>query len=420
MRRLGSQRGQATIEYVAVIALLAVLLAATAGLSGHAPGIVNATLGQFRHALCVVTGASCPSVMPQPCTVASTRKTDHAALSLLFIRIDEDHLVLRERLSDGTVRLTVSESDGAGLAGGVGGRAELTLKGRTIGFEREASGAVQAVLGHGQVYLARNDREADEMLEAIRSGIPLGPLGVLHVGGHRPKPQSDFFEGGVRGMGRLGAGVKLAGASLDALADATLGASRNRKSGQVTVYLGGGVWGNALVSAMLMGQPGVGERRVRLMLTLDRHATAQQLAVEVSGTTMVGGALPFRLSGAAGTEQERAIGASIAGMTGRAWELYAQVDLHDPVVAAAWRAFRHDPTSADAIRALAASLRDESQLSMSHYAVDSQVGGAALEAAAGLKLGVELGHATDRARLLTAAFRPPGGLWERRFDCLPA
>lgn len=419
MHRLRDQRGQATIEYVAVLGLLVVLLAATAALSGHAPGIVNATIGQLRRALCIVRGGDCPVATRQPCTVASTRKADHFAVSFI-LRYDHDFAVLRERLSDGTVRLTISKSDGLGVTAGIGAHADIKLKGRTIGFDREANGALQGVLGNGHVYLARNDREADEILDALHSSLPFGLGGLLHPRGGGPTPQSDTYEGGLRALGHLGVGVKAAGGSLDGVADATLGASRNRKTGQLTITLNAGASASGMLGAMLVGQSGSGDRHTKLMLTLDRHHTPQQLSVETTEVMTSGGTLPPKLARDVGTTLERSSAASSSDMSGRILEVGAQVDLTDPEAAAAWKAFWQHPTSSDAIHALGTILRDESQLSVSTYAADGAADGISGGIAFAVKAGGELGRNVDRAQLLSAAIRPPGGLWERRFDCVPA
>src|SRR3978361_2063633 len=101
-----SMRGQATVEYVALIAVLALLSsAALTTATGGAPGIVNAVAGQIRRALCVVGGGPCPDLTRRPCTVASTRDAPHVAVDILLVRIDEERFVLRERMSDATVRL---------------------------------------------------------------------------------------------------------------------------------------------------------------------------------------------------------------------------------------------------------------------------------------------------------------------------
>jgi len=103
---------------------------------------------------------------------------------------------------------------------------------------------------------------------------------------------------------------------------------------------------------------------------------------------------------------------------GRRWDLSARLDLRDPDVAAAWSGFRRDPTSARAIGELGMRLRTQARLDARVYAVRSASDGAGAEAALGVKLGGELDRTTERARLLAASTRPPGGLWERRPDCL--
>jgi hypothetical protein len=404
------QRGQATIDYVALIAVLALLLGAAPAIAlAGAPGVTNAVVGQLRRALCVVSGGACPAEPRQPCVVASQRDAEHVAVSIAIVRADEDRYILRERLSDGTVRLTLAQRSGAGVEAAVGARMRLKLKGRTIGFDREAHGAVEGVLGHGEVYVAHDDREADEILRAI------GGRG-LRIG-RGPRPREIFVEGGVRGLGRLGVGGQAAGMSLDGIADAILGARRDQRSGQVTVSLGGELFGWALLTAVMTGPSGALDRQVGLGLTLDRRHRLIALSLTASGILADGSALPPALAGPLG------IGAAddaTVAMTGRRWELGARVDLRDPDVAAAWSAFRHDPQNPAAIRALGALLRTEAYLDVRSYAVRSESGGVAAGLALGLELGGELDRTTDRSQLLSAATRPPGGLWEPRMDCVSA
>ena len=116
-----STSGQATIDYVALVAVLAIVFGlALAVAADGAPGIVNAVSGQIRHALCVVGGGPCTHPRSKPCTVASTRDLHHFAVNLLVVRLDHDRYVLREQMSDGTVRLTVARSGALGAEAGVG------------------------------------------------------------------------------------------------------------------------------------------------------------------------------------------------------------------------------------------------------------------------------------------------------------
>lgn len=407
MRRLGAQRGQATIDYVALIAVLALLIAPAAAAAGGAPGVANAVLGQLRRALCIVAGGECPAEERRPCVVAGDNDLRHAAVTIAFVRVDEDRYVLRERLSDGTVRLTVAERDGAGVEGGVGARAKLKIKGRSIGVDREARRAVQGVLGYGKVYIAKDDREADRLLRAIQRR-------VLPVGG--PAARQVFFEGGVRGLGRLGISGAGSDIGLDGVAEAIVGVKRDQRTGEVSVSLEAGAWGWALLTAAGAGPSGMADGDVGLVLKLDRKRRPVELAVNASGTVAAGSKLPLGLAkplGVAAGERDARI-----NMGARRWERSARVDLRDPAVAAAWKAFRHDPTSSSALRALGDQLREQAHVDVRSYAVRSQSDGGALSLGLGIKLGGDVLHTTDRSTLLSAATRPPGGLWEPRTDCV--
>lgn len=407
MRKFAAQHGQATIDYVALIAVLALLIVPAAAVAGGAPGVANAVLSQLRRALCIVAGGQCPAEQRRPCVVAGDSDLRHAAVTVAFIRLDDDRFVLRERLSDATVRLTVAERVGAGVEAGVGVRAKLKLKDRSIAVEREARGAVQGVVGHGRVYLAGDDREADRLLRTIARR-------VLPVGG--PPPRQVFFEGGVRGLGRLGISGRASDLGLDGLAEAIVGVRRDQRSGEIAVSLGARGWGWALLTAAGTGLSDMTAGDVGLVLTLDRQRRPVELALNASGTAAAGSKLPVGLA--------RPLGIGVGdrdariNMRGRRWELGTRVDLRDPAVAAAWEAFRHDPTSSTALRALGGQLREQAHVDVRSYAVRSQSDGGALSLGLGFKLGGEVFHTTDRSTLLSAATRPPGGLWEPRMDCV--
>jgi hypothetical protein len=115
-----------------------------------------------------------------------------------------------------------------------------------------------------------------------------------------------------------------------------------------------------------------------------------------------------------------AAGGSQGAMVGGRWELGARLNLRDPLVRAAWDRFRRHPTSADAIRALGAAIADRAYLDVRVFRSDSQATGAAVGISEGGRIGGEYDHVVDRSRLSAASSRPPGGLWERRFDCLAA
>jgi hypothetical protein len=330
-------------------------------------------------------------------------------VNLALVRLDDDRIVLRERLSDGTIRLTVAERGGAGVEVAVGGGARVDVGGHSVGVSREAQAGVQGVLGHGEVFYAHGEREADELLRAIRARPRLSG------GGGGPPPREVFVEGGVRALGSVDGGGATLGGQLDGMADALLGARRDRRSGELQISLGAGGAGAGLVAILMGGNAGALDGQAVLGLTLDRRRRPVELSLSASGSVAAGELLPPGL--ARPLEQAAVPGAALSA-SGRRWQLDARVDPRDPGVAAAWHAFRRAPASPAAIRRLGEQLRDRAVLDMRSYRLDSSVEGVDVGAALGLKLGGELEHAIDVSTLLTAATRPPFGLWEARVDCL--
>jgi hypothetical protein len=405
-----SERGQATIDYVALIAALAIVLAAAAALAtGGASGVANAVVGQVRHALCIVTGSACLADRRLPCVVASRRDARHVDGTIGIIRLDGDRYVQRERLSDGTVRLTLAHRVGGGVEVGIGGRLKIHIGKKILGIDDEARGGAEGVLGYGEVYLARDDAEADEIMQALRRRLPL-------IGGDDLHPTQTFFEGGGRGLGRVGLGGSAAGASLEGLAENILGARRDERTHDVTITFNAGGSGWGVLSVLLAGPSGSFDRQLSFGLTLDADQRPIELSVMATGTLAAGATLPTGLAEHLGLSDNDAQ----TSLSGRRWELAARLDLTDPDIAAAWSAFRHDPSNPDTVRALGATLAARANLDARTYEVHSESSGAAAGIAFGVRIGGEYDHEVDLSRLLSASTRPPGGTWERRTDCVAA
>jgi hypothetical protein len=394
-----SARGQATIDYVALVGVLAIVFGLALGLATQgAPGIVNAVAGQMRRALCLVGGGHCADPRPKPCTVASDRDQHHFAVSVLFVRIDHNRSVLRERMSDGTVRLTVARGWAGGLEAGAGATARVSVNGRPVGATDEVRASAQAAIGRAKVYVARDAREASAFMRAIRDGRTPGPVREVS------------YDGGLRGLAEAGLG----NAWLEGMASNTLGVRRDRRTGETTVSLNPGASSFGALTTALGGPAAGSDRTATLSLTLGRRRRPTELSLSAAGSVGAGAALPmiFGTSARAGGSQ--------GAMAGRRWELGARLDLRDPAVRAAWERVRRHPTSADAIRALGTVARRRAYLDARTYTTAGTASGAALGVSEGARLGAEYDHIIDRSRLLSASSRPPMGLWERRLDCVAA
>ena len=109
-------RGQASLEYLGVLALVAVVLAAAAVL-GPVPDLAGAVGAQIRRALCIVTGADCLTrAGPLPCVTGAVEDRREREAHLVVVRLADGRVVLREQRSDGTVAVTVAQSNAGGSA----------------------------------------------------------------------------------------------------------------------------------------------------------------------------------------------------------------------------------------------------------------------------------------------------------------
>lgn len=398
------QRGQATIDYTTLLAVVVALLAASAALvPGGARGVANAVRAQTEHALCIVTGKVCKLDRPGPCAVAMRRETRSYGVNIAIIKLGKEHIVLRELLSDGTVRITVIDRGAAGAEGGFGGRVQVDQDLNSGGLKREATFGASGVEGAGKVYYAPSAPAGDRILRAIKDGdeVPVPPRDV-------------FVQGGLRGIVSLANGGPMAGLDFDWTSTRLLTVRRNRESGELTISFSLGDGGSALAAAVVGGPAGSFDAITTFGLTLDRHNRPIELSLLAIGNVAGGAryskalAAPLALNGNQNAP---------ANLVGRRWEFAARVDLTDDEVAAAWKRFKGSPTSLAAIRGLARAMRERARLDVRTYRARSAANGTALGIAIGLKFGGETEHAIDRFNLLAASSRPPGGLWEPRFDC---
>jgi len=400
-----SQRGQASVEYVGLIALVAALLVA-GGIAAFGPALAERVVEGFRRALCAVTGGAC-DLGREPCVVASEEVRERGEVTALVVSVGRDHAVLRERRSDGSVLVTVIDGLDAGVEVAGGGEGALRVGRRELGAGSALRGALIAEGGGGRTWLARDAREAEAIVAAIGSDGRLRWLtapyrtvgGVLGLRGE-PEAAEVYLEGGVRARGAGELALPWADAQLRAVVAGAGGVRWNRHSGERTFYLArSGELAGALAS--VLGDAGGGVRGDgRLALTLDRRGRL------------------LRLTGLAAYER------SDGRDRGRRTELEATLALDDPARAAAVRTLLLGLATRGAGRGLAlhgllARLRAEGRIDRRVYATardDAGLGGR-LTAAGALR--AQALRTTTGTRLLDAASRASGGPWLRRDDCLP-
>jgi hypothetical protein len=387
-----SQAGQGTVEYVAILALVAAVLAAgIAGAAVLAPGIGNAVVGQVRHALCIVAGRSCAvREAARPCVVRTARDERREAVSIGFLQLGAGRVVLRERLSDGTLRLTVLHRARAGASAGAGSK--VRVGGLDVDVGAHAQATVAGLIGGGQVFEVRTDAEGDRILRRLRAGGSPTLDAMRRLVGSDGLPEADagLIEGGVDARLDLGVSTGDAKAGVSGGGENVLGRRVDRRTGETTWYLRLDRNLPAFADALLGEVSGELDGDALLAVTEDRDGRMTQLSALFGGR---------------------------AG-SARRWEAEARVGLDDPEVRAALDAWRSAPLSDHAVAGLGRALAGRATLDLRRYARSASSDSDGASGSAGVRVAVELGHDTESTRLVEASTRPPGGLWERRLDCV--
>ncbi|MDP9399616.1 MAG: hypothetical protein M3P39_01385 [Actinomycetota bacterium] len=411
LARLRGAAGQATTEYVALLAVVGlVVVGGVAATVAFAPGVAATVLAHVRHALCIVAGG-CRSDL-RPCVTSSRGDDRHGRFDLEVLRVGAHQLVLREWLSDGRLRLTVLSGEQVGA----GFEADGALRIGEHDVGASASAVLVALAAKGRVFHVRSEDEAQRVLERVRraSRGPRRPgIAGVHARGRLDReldPDEVWDEGGVGATGTLEGGVGQGAGEADLQAEGALGVHRNRRTGTRTVFLRAAGSGTALLEAVLGQGARAAAGQTVVGVTLDRRGRPVELSLRTSGRGV--GDLPPLLAARLGTTPER-------GGTRRRWELDARAPLSDPAVADALAVWRRAPGDVTAARALGAALAERAALDARVYDVRRSEEGTAAGVSVGPHgVGVSVRRVRERAVLVTAASRPAGGLWEPRRDCV--
>jgi hypothetical protein len=378
-------RGQASLEYVVVIGLVAVVLAA-GGAAASAAGIPQSIAASVHRALCLVSGGDCLAEGgPRPCVVASDGRSRERKGTLVVATLADGRIVLREDRSDGTVSITVVKDVRGGAEANVGPRLEANGK----GLKASVRAGLDLRGGDGERYVVAGAGAADRLMARIANG-----------GDGLPEPEETWLAGGL-------------GANLDATAKAfgaaeaeatgssvrTIGVRRNHRTGERTVALELTRALDAELSTPLATIAGGLPAATRLEITLDRDERPVRLTA-------------FASRGVHGSAEA----GSLRSSGGDRVEVEARLELD-----AETRSLARDlasPRAAAAARALGRRLASAARVDVRHYATDRDetVKGGSV----GLlgKLGYEEVRVHETARLVDAAGFEPGLGWSRRLDCV--
>jgi hypothetical protein len=389
----------ATVEYAARALLVA---AAVAGAGGAAVGgeggrVADAVGSGVRRALCTVAGGGCDERgRSRPCAVSTLARRRDAHVDLAFVRLSDGRRVLRERLSDGSVRLTVVQSGGGGGVVGFGGR--FGLAGVDVRAEGQASAQVGA--GYGRVFEAPDEAAADRLLARLnredwKAGGALRGL-VRFAGGGGDEGERERFLA-LRSDGDARAALSALGFDAgagSAVLERAVALRLDRRTGERTLVLEKGLEGglelDAQVAQVAQVAGGVAMQRT-LELVLDRANRPTAFVL-------------------------RAAGGARGGARGERAELEAHLDLTDQ--AARRLAGRLLHGEAGALPDLVGRLWERGRLETRRYRVtQGEATSSGVSAALLAKAGVEIARSSSTARLVAASGRDPGMGWTRRLDC---
>jgi hypothetical protein len=382
--------GQASIEYVGAIALVALVFILAAPAVG-APSIAGAVVGQIKHALCIVGGDVCtPGDAARaglaPCPLRSEITGGEASLTAFSVEVGGKATLTVTPLSDGTVLVVRSGALSAGVAGGPSAGVGGVLR-----FEVGAEGSVRARFQAARGWVLPDRAAAARFLDqSLRDELDLrrSPPTWESVDISREAGSSV-----AAAMGFKDAGTTPAGAA--AGAQHMLGLKETR-DGAMTVYARVGI------DSAEVAIPGLRPFR-----------TDGRSEWVVEYTRRAGKPLELVLRSATASE-----GAGLVE------DVAARLDLRDPANMAIARPFLERPgtwlTGGGAgKRAVLDRIATHGIVERALSTSEDHSRGGSLAARLGLRFGVSAKKIKHVRRLVDATAAVGGGLTGKRLDCLP-
>lgn len=419
--RLRSDHGQASIEQLGLVAVIAlVFVAAGGGVAVAAPTVVNRVTTGFQRALCTVTGQACVTLAREPCPTLRTTKTTMQGFTIVSQTLGHDRVLFIERRSDGTYAISLVEGaqrgarieDGA-QAGPASASAELSI----------ALGARA-----GRTYTAATPEEASALVTTLRKqkfpAVRAVVGGVADLAGlERAEPDVSSYvlsgNGAVNALSTFGLGGLVAvGGGLGASGEIGVKIAAHAK--EITAYarLDGTahVFFDALSDFSLPIERTANGRTQR-----GRASTTNPKSLQARADAVAGGSIALRFGPGPILLEVELVG--YAGTGSEQKEIHARLDPSDPAVQEAIAAWRHSPTSSTSLAGLGRAAAGSSAIDMRTFATtdthDSHDHHASI-GLDGITFGGHYGSRTKVSELIEEVSRPVGGVWERRLDCAAA
>jgi hypothetical protein len=412
--RLACERGQATVNWLAVMVGLTALAAALVlALPSVAPKVTCA----MQNAVAKVSGCAVPDCnhtsaidadVPDPSTCVVSERSGEAGVTVTVFSVKGGAKVtlITRRTADGKVYVTVQGGGEIGLEFGppAGGEVTLDTGSDSTTEGANAKGGVKAV-GNGSVtWVFPNEDKAHEFAQIVANKArdaaldtnPITGIGrrIIGVGEDRPIPAPSIFglEGGVRLFGDAEGGAGPLSGSAEGEIGPSIGGRYDANSHQTTVYFklnASGNVGGELIKTI--GGRGLGEAELQLAVTVD--SKGQPIKATVIGSGTVNALVTGKLAGLSGKP----------GVIGRRADVRLDLDLTDPANRQAFDNFVQNPVTGtpDFVGRFA----DDSQIGVRLYDADqTNVGLEASGSVADVEFGLDAGGNYKTADLQSAYY----------------
>lgn len=436
---LSDDRGQASVDYVGALAVVAIVLgaaAATVSASWLAPGISSG----IRHGICLVAGGLCtPGEAREaglaPCPIHRRSNAERLG-AVALIRLERGDTLLVERRSDGTASVSFVDGASAGVEAGVGvtlpGAAGTLTAGAGVGF---ASGQTFdfADWTTAQRFLARFAREETltgegrRLLRRLCWRCPKWLKGAVR---ELPDPSARYLEGGTYGnfAAQLGLAIPRGGgrrlpAALDASGRGAVMIGRRTAGRRVTWYIR--LQADVVASlGAVMGSLHAARGAEGVLEVTAEDGTPVQARVRasaaVAGAADVAG-LHVDVAGLADRLRRATTGVALEGTGGLAIEAAVSLDLRDPANLRALEGVLQAGASPlgwlEHLRALARRLDVAGAVDVDLLRLARVSDDHALEGGQLVRFGGGYGRVEETRDLIAAWSLRAGGVLRRREDC---
>jgi hypothetical protein len=403
---LARERGQASLEWLAVVTLVATLLGGLGASLAQAEFLGRRVTRAMARAICLVGDGDCRRDQ-EPCVVAARSAAGSLAVDLAIVRLGEDRLALVERRSDGTFAVTIEDGMTAGVAASAGLSAGVEAGGVGISVGGEVAASLLARHGRGRTWIVGSAAKVGRVLEDEDEGAGRAPDVVSGTGAWATSLDA------TAGASVDGTGAKVDLAAAGLASDRAAGWSVDRRTGHRTAFVQASWSGSASVGGSgVLGVGGGGE-----LYAVEFDAGGRPVDLRVVST----GALR-------GSRDLPAITQPVAGLlaaagAGRTYEVTAHLDLTDPDDLAAARgllaAITGRRAGTDAAAALRRRIDARGTVEARVLATRSGGTGAGFHlTVAGLSLAARARVEERSQRLLAATSRGLDGQWITRTDCV--